>query len=562
MALTSHGNGFVAGSLVWLVAVAVAATSCSESHGGDDDDDSSGEAGMVSGTPFSGRGGKSSGGNGAGAVGTTGGNGTGGNATGGATGTAGDGTTTGGTGTGGSGTSGDGNGTGGTDISNAGAGGDDCSGNDCAVRICGNGMLEPGEPCDDGNALPFDGCSASCEIEPACEGAACTGSCGDGIIVSGEECDDGNTASGDGCSADCAVEDGYTCTAAECDRIGGTCVVRLPAIFRDFNSSGATGGHPDFQPGFNSSGAVQGLVESVLDADGKPVQTATASTSETTAFMHGKAAFAQWYRNDPPASKPISGQIVLWDDGKGGYVNRWGQNGERWLGGQSLYYCGYGDCSLCPTPAFDQTCMLCPDLPTYSCLVTQDDFDGNPLFFPIDPPASALLTDVRGEGKVPDTYGWIGWQDETLVATTLGLSTPIPTATAPFPSTMHNFSFTTELKFFFRYDAAKTQILSFTGDDDMWLFVNGHLAGDLGGWHVPLDASVTIAGGTVTSVAKLKETTSTTPVTKTSPVADFGLEDGKVYQIAVFHAERMAEGSSFKLGISGLDVSRSTCVKD
>src|SRR5262245_42443019 len=30
---------------------------------------------------------------------------------------------------------------------------------------CGNGILEPGEQCDDGNTVSGDGCSGSCQIE-------------------------------------------------------------------------------------------------------------------------------------------------------------------------------------------------------------------------------------------------------------------------------------------------------------------------------------------------------------------------------------------------------------
>jgi len=62
---------------------------------------------------------------------------------------------------------------------------------------CGDGSLQPGEACDDGNQTDGDGCSASCEIEPGC---------GDGVLGADEACDDGNTASGDGCSADCVQE--------------------------------------------------------------------------------------------------------------------------------------------------------------------------------------------------------------------------------------------------------------------------------------------------------------------------------------------------------------------
>ncbi len=39
------------------------------------------------------------------------------------------------------------------------------------------------------------------------------------------------------------------------------CTLTVPAIFRDFNSGTGTGTHPDFQPGYNSTGAIQGLVK-------------------------------------------------------------------------------------------------------------------------------------------------------------------------------------------------------------------------------------------------------------------------------------------------------------
>jgi cysteine-rich repeat protein len=66
-----------------------------------------------------------------------------------------------------------------------------------ADPVCGNGSLERGEQCDDGNTLSGDGCTASCQYEFTC---------GDGNLELGEDCDDGNTTSGDGCSASCRVE--------------------------------------------------------------------------------------------------------------------------------------------------------------------------------------------------------------------------------------------------------------------------------------------------------------------------------------------------------------------
>ena len=83
---------------------------------------------------------------------------------------------------------------------------------------CGNGTLDSGEQCDDGNTASGDGCNALCQLEAnyVCKtpGQACTNlaECGNGVLTSNETCDDGNTVSGDGCSGDCStVEDGYVC---------------------------------------------------------------------------------------------------------------------------------------------------------------------------------------------------------------------------------------------------------------------------------------------------------------------------------------------------------------
>jgi cysteine-rich repeat protein len=76
------------------------------------------------------------------------------------------------------------------------AGGDGCD-PVCLREICGNGVLQGGEECDDGNLEPGDGCDTRCRREP----------CGDGAVGAGEQCDDGNLADGDGCDASCRREE-------------------------------------------------------------------------------------------------------------------------------------------------------------------------------------------------------------------------------------------------------------------------------------------------------------------------------------------------------------------
>ena len=84
------------------------------------------------------------------------------------------------------------------------------------TQICGDGILQSPEQCDDGNMTSGDGCSSTCTVEAGYEcrvpGRKCVPLCGDGIILGGEQCDDHNTTSGDGCSATCGIEPGATCT--------------------------------------------------------------------------------------------------------------------------------------------------------------------------------------------------------------------------------------------------------------------------------------------------------------------------------------------------------------
>lgn len=74
--------------------------------------------------------------------------------------------------------------------------GDDCEG----PPGCGDGILDEGEECDDGNLLEHDGCNSKCMIEEW------EPECGNGAVEGTEQCDDGNLEAGDGCSADCVVE--------------------------------------------------------------------------------------------------------------------------------------------------------------------------------------------------------------------------------------------------------------------------------------------------------------------------------------------------------------------
>ena len=71
----------------------------------------------------------------------------------------------------------------------------------CRPAHCGDGVVDAGESCDDGNRRSCDGCSRDCAVETGL-------GCGDGVPypACGELCDDGNTIDGDGCTTSCELE--------------------------------------------------------------------------------------------------------------------------------------------------------------------------------------------------------------------------------------------------------------------------------------------------------------------------------------------------------------------
>jgi fibro-slime domain-containing protein len=450
------------------------------------------------------------------------------------------------------------------DVSMGGAGGaggatipatlDSGEGGTAGAATCGNGIVERDEGCDDGNTMPFDGCSSDCQMEPDCSGGACTSACGDGIIFGGEECDDANHASGDGCSSDCKIESGWTCAQPAVEK-----KITVPAIYRDFRFHNPT----DFESGNVAYlDAIPGMVQATLDASGKPVYTGIGGH----ASVASADTFAQWYRDVSGVNHATASKMPLWDNGKSGYVNRYGANGEQWNVTETAYFCGYVgqellDAADQPIPCTykdqatvptDCTTKLAAGEVLLKCDVSGDLYkgtfivsktDGNPVFFPVDDDIFTPASE-RKAAQIPPYYD--------------------PTSSWPYDldsagnKRLHNFSFTTEVRTWFLYDQTKTYNLDFVGDDDVWVFINRKLAVDLGGIHPPMVGTIVIGpdgNGTTTTA----QTYPDPPPAPTQGSVALGLQNGQVYEIAVFQAERQSTGSSFKLTLTGFNTARSQC---
>lgn len=91
---------------------------------------------------------------------------------------------------------------------------------------------------------------------------------------------------------------------------------------------------------------------------------------------------------------------------------------------------------------------------------------------------------------------------------------------------LHNFHFTLEAHTQFEYRGGEE--FSFSGDDDMWVFINHQLAIDLGGLHQSLSARVALDDSAMV----------------------LGLVRGQVYHLDFFFAERHTTASNFTLRTS------------
>jgi len=146
-------------------------------------------------------------------------------------------------------------------------------------------------------------------------------------------------------------------------------------------------------------------------------------------------------------------------------------------------------------------------------------------FFPID---------NRGFGNTQQAFTNL-WECAFDYLCFSGVST---VAVSPNP---HNWHFTMELHTQFTYQGG--EVFNYTGDDDLWVFIDGKLVVDIGGVHNPLSAAISLDALTDTSG---------TPIP---------LVAGNNYDFDLFFAERHHNESNFTMTTSIL-IGEERCVGD
>jgi fibro-slime domain-containing protein len=420
------------------------------------------------------------------------------------------------------------------------------------TTVCGDGTISGAEKCDDNNTNSGDGCSADCKIEDGwtcpTAGSLCQAAeCGDGLMVGSEACDDGNTANGDGCSSTCHVEPGYFCPTpgAACQKtVCGNGVVEGDEGCDDGNELPWDGCSPtcEREPTCTNGECASvcgdgmilaGDVEECDDGNQRDGDGCSSTCTKEPGWDCPVTPIAAASQLSLPVvfrdfiSFPTGGstQHPNFEDNIGTGVT----TGlvQSTLGSDSKPVYG----GICDSASVSAT--ACPH---GRQLTTQADFDQWYRDTPVSVRGDSFITlalNTTGQyvfnGGTPANpflpfgrndltgVGWVAQGKELL-------------------SGGGDFGFTTEVHYWFQLQGGER--LDFSGDDDVWVFFKNALLIDLGGRHAATAGTINLTDAEITNR---------------------GLTKGRIYEIALFHAERHTNQSNFQLTLNGFGRSKSVC---
>ncbi len=436
----------------------------------------------------------------------------------------------------------------------------------CVAIVCGDSRIDPPETCDDGNITGDDGCSPGCQRQDGwtcpLPGVACIAAeCGDGIVAGFEQCDDGN-ASAPGCSEDCQLEEGFKCQVAgeacepttcgngvregteQCDDgnvtpfdgcgadcknepncSGGVCqaVCGDAVILPGTNEACDDGNLSD---GDGCSSTCQ--VESGFTCVEQPIPLPDPFTIPVIFrdFRSYDSRFVGPFNPDFNRPNTNNSSIVF-----GITEPELGPDGRPVFSGDRVYVDNQG--APDSQASFDQWYRTSSSLATDGNLEIVDklvlEYQGNNVYR--TPPAVANAFFQLDDPP----EGYLTWPNE-------------PTYGEALLSGNHNFGFTTETHYVFVYQGDEE--LTFIGDDDLWVFVDGHLCLDIGGLHPSKTDIMSFADPSQAG-------SGTQEAIVTACRGHLSL--GGVYEVSIFHAERHVTESNFSLTLDGFVTERSAC---